>query len=124
MGGYQEITGEELMPTRQRLFQLSESTGKDPTRKSLYDQMWNDLSPKLKSSRFWPQCERVKAASQLGLAKAAHEGMAALFRYFDLPVRGLWFDTWEENGNFREQPVKSSSLYHIIGAISEYQRLV
>ena len=49
---------------------------------------------------------------------------AALFRYFDLPVRGLWFDTWEENGNFREQPVKSSSLYHIIGAISEYQRLV
>ena len=77
----------------------------------------------MKSSRFWPQCERIKAAAQLGRAESARAAMNALLRYFDTSVSGLWNDTWEENGTFDQRPVKSSSLYHIIGAISEFAKL-
>ena len=54
--------------------------------------------------------------------ESALEAMAGLFRYFEGAHPGLWFDTWDENGKFREQPVKASSLYHIIGAIAEFQK--
>ncbi len=43
---------------------------------------------------------RVKAAVQLGRGAAADEALEALFGYFDLPVQGLWHDTWETDGKF------------------------
>ncbi|MGZ3654349.1 MAG: AGE family epimerase/isomerase [Bdellovibrionota bacterium] len=122
MGRYQQLCGQNLDTVRKRLFDLSENTGLDAARGVLIDQVWSGGASKLRSARFWPQCERIKAASQLGRASEARAGMASLFRYFDTKVPGLWNDTCDENGSFRVQPVKSSSLYHIIGAISEYSR--
>jgi len=122
MGRYQQLCGRNLETVRKRLFDLSEKTGLDSARGVLIDQVWSGGASKLRSARFWPQCERIKAASQLGRAEEARAGMAALFRYFDTKVPGLWNDTWDENGTFRMQPVKSSSLYHIIGAISEFAK--
>jgi mannose-6-phosphate isomerase len=43
-----------------------------------------------------------------------------LWRYLETKKPGLWLDTLTENGTFAEQPVKASSLYHIINALSEY----
>lgn len=131
MGRYQKNTGKSLLPVRARLFAVSEKSGVSRDSGLVFDQVWSDLNPKLLSSRFWPQCERIKAASQLALenpgdpayAKTAEQGMNALFRFFDLPVKGLWYDTWEASGQFRLQPAKASSLYHIIGAIAEYLHL-
>ena len=123
LGRYQALTGRDLNAVRRSLFELSERQGRDPARDgALVDQVWNDASPKLRSARFWPQCERVKAACQLGLPEPAREAMGALFRYFEGPRDGLWFDTWEENGGFQVLPVKASSLYHIIGAIAEFHK--
>ncbi len=110
-----------LKAIRIRLFDQSEKSGISPDGRA-YDQMWSDFTPKLRSSRFWPQCERVKAAAQLGRGAAADQALNTLFRYFDLPVQGLWYDTLETSGQFRIQPAKASSLYHIIGALSEYIR--
>jgi mannose-6-phosphate isomerase len=122
LGRYQELLGRDLSGLRVRLYELAEKHGRDPSRAGvLIDQCWSDFSPKLRSARFWPQCERIKAASQLRRREAAREAMSALFRYFETPVAGLWYDTWEQDGVFREQPVKASSLYHIIGAIKEYE---
>ncbi len=123
MGRFQNFSGRELRPVRLRLFELAELTGICPVRRAVFDQIWSDFTPKLRSSRFWPQCERIKAAAQLGFPGPAQEGMAVLFRYFELPVAGLWYDTWETNGNFRMQAAKASSLYHIVGAITEAQVL-
>ncbi|MGK4422566.1 AGE family epimerase/isomerase, partial [Klebsiella pneumoniae] len=73
--------------------------GRDPRRaNALIDQVWSDFRPKLRTARFWPQCERIKAAVRLGRSGDAHEGVTALFRYFAPSPRGLWFDTWEEDG--------------------------
>jgi mannose-6-phosphate isomerase len=121
MGLYQDLTGKDLTAIRIRLFEQSEMSGISPDGRA-FDQMWSDFTPKLRSSRFWPQCERIKAAAQLGRGAAADEALNTLFRYFDLPVQGLWYDTLETSGQFRVQPAKASSLYHIIGALSEYIR--
>jgi mannose/cellobiose epimerase-like protein (N-acyl-D-glucosamine 2-epimerase family) len=123
MGRYQKLTGRDLTKVRSTLFDLAETTGIDPVRGTLIDQVWSGGAPKIKTSRFWPQCERIKAAAQLGRTASAKAAMASLLCYFDTPVNGLWNDTWEEGGDFDDRPVKSSSLYHIIGAISEFVTL-
>ncbi|MFV8258759.1 AGE family epimerase/isomerase [Bdellovibrio bacteriovorus] len=131
MGLYQGLTGKDLTAVRENLIVLSEKHGIWNERKSVIDEVWSDLSAKTKTSRFWPQCERIKAVLQMGLekkdqraqyAQAADEAMATLFKFFETPQKGLWFDTWQESGEFRIQPAKASSLYHIIGAINEYVR--
>lgn len=129
MGRYQRLTGVDLSEVRRRFFERSEAHGVDGLRKAAWDQVWSDYEPKLRSSRFWPQTERIKVASQLAVdglsdfalcTKAAEEGMRTLFLYLRTPVAGLWYDTWETDGRFSAPAVKASSLYHIIGAMSEY----
>lgn len=134
MGNYEKLTGINLYPIRHQLFQTSENNGICATRHMVYDEVWNDFRPKRLTSRFWPQCERMKAALQLGntsctqylqtsFAKAADEALESLFTFFDLPVKGLWYDVLQESGEYRNEPAKASSFYHIIGALSEYIQL-
>ncbi|HEY8280535.1 MAG TPA: AGE family epimerase/isomerase [Bdellovibrionota bacterium] len=120
MGRYQLRSGRDLLKERRKLFALSERSGICPRRRAVFDQMRSDETPLRRTARFWPQCERIKAATQLGETESAIQGMDVLFRYFDLPVKGLWRDTWGEDDSFPEQAVRASSLYHIIGAISEF----
>jgi mannose/cellobiose epimerase-like protein (N-acyl-D-glucosamine 2-epimerase family) len=133
MGRFQKLTGADLTRTRLSLINLSERHGIDTKREAAIDQMWSDLTPKLSSARFWPQCERIKATAQMcdnrtqlseseriQFRQTAARSMKTLFRFFDLPVKGLWYDTWDAAGQFVQQPSKASSLYHIIGAIEEY----
>lgn len=122
MGRHQILTGRDLRATRVRLFESSEAHGIFRERRAVYDQVWSDLKPKLTSSRFWPQTERIKAAVQLGRDAAAAEGLETLFKYLETPRPGLWFDTWAADGGMPPQPAKSSSFYHIIGAMSEALR--
>lgn len=120
MGRYGQATGADVSVHRNRLFQQAEKHGIDPIRKVAYDEVWSDFSVKMKTSRFWPQTERIKAASQLRAGTAAQEAMQSLMLYFQTPVAGLWYDRMDETGAFKPEPSKASSLYHIIGAISEF----
>ena len=52
---------------------------------------------------------------------SADEAMDVLWSYLNQPARGLWSDTRSETGTFDQLPVKASSLYHIINALSEYE---
>jgi mannose/cellobiose epimerase-like protein (N-acyl-D-glucosamine 2-epimerase family) len=123
MGRFEKISGKSLCEIRLRLYNGAEKHGLSQAG-MVIDEVWSDHTPKLQSSRFWPQCERIKAAVDLADHQAAAEqGMKALFRFFDLPIQGLWYDTLEASGEFRIQPVKASSFYHIMGAVSEYLRL-
>ena len=53
----------------------------------------------------------------MGDDRAADQAFDALFKFFK---GGLWEDQILENGEFKKQPVKASSLYHIVNALSEY----
>ncbi len=130
MGKYEKVTGRDLLRVRLKLFDLSEQFGLHSERNAVMDEMWSDGSVKLKSSRFWPQCERIKAAMQLArdprienkekYLRAADQATAVLMKFFNTPSQGLWYDTWVETGEFKAASAKASSLYHIIGAFSEY----
>jgi mannose-6-phosphate isomerase len=131
MGRYQKQTQRNLSRVREKLYSNAEAYGVNSATNAVVDEVWSDFTMKTRSSRFWPHTERVKAALQMGLepsaahdkakyAKAADDSMEVLFKYFAVPHKGLWFDTWTENGEFKIQPAKASSLYHIIGAIYDY----
>lgn len=125
---YQKITDAPLSKTCDSLFEKSEDCGVDRQTGVIYDQVWSDCTPKLLSSRFWPHTERIKAASLRvlngkGDPKPACDSMKMLLRYFDLPTKGLWYDVMNSDGTFKKQNAKGSSLYHIIGAIFEFDRM-
>lgn len=129
---YEELTGVVCKDLRHSLYTLADQHGLNDQHLAV-DEVWSDFSVKKKSSRFWPQCERIKAAVKLGnevspeqrsaFARSADDALVALNRYFDMPTPGLWQDTRLENGEFSQQDPKASSLYHIINAIYEYVQL-
>ncbi|WII73465.1 AGE family epimerase/isomerase [Bdellovibrio sp. 22V] len=133
MSLYQDLTGQDLKSIRHQLFQLAEKYGVSPTRHVVFDEMWSDYTPKLQSSRFWPQCERIKAAVRLGrevehdhqglYITAAEDAMVTLFKFFETPKKGMWYDMLSENDEFNANSSKASSLYHIINAMEEFINL-
>lgn len=127
---HEELTGIASKSVRHQLFLLSEKHGVSKTRKIAFDEMWSDYTPKTLSSRFWPQGERIKAAVRLGTeaptgsrdlyANAADEALETLFKFFETPRKGLWYDQLSAEDTFSGNSAKASSLYHIVNAMEEY----
>jgi mannose-6-phosphate isomerase len=133
MSLYEELTKKDLKDLRHKIFNLAEKHGTSPQRKVAFDEMWSDWTTKKISSRFWPQCERIKAAVRLGnevnpevqgsYAKAADDALETLFKFFETPKQGMWWDQLSETDTFSGTSSKSSSLYHIVNALEEYIHL-
>jgi mannose/cellobiose epimerase-like protein (N-acyl-D-glucosamine 2-epimerase family) len=109
-----------------RLFAAG-ARGIDPVRGVAVDAMNEDLRIRTSRARLWPQTERLKAAlllhaghedaddSYLAHAQAAAE---SLWRYLEMPTRGLWRDKLTPTNRFVEEPSPASSFYHIAGAVT------
>lgn len=129
MAWYQDLSGVDSRFLRHSIYKLADQYGINKNNLAV-DEVYSNFTVKKQSSRFWPQCERIKAAVKLGaessldtqpgFAKSADQALTALFGYFNLPVKGLWQDMILDNGEFSKQDPKASSLYHIINAIYEY----
>lgn len=127
---YEQLIQKPVGIASESLFLLAEKYGLNQNRKFVVDEVLSNYQIKKSSSRFWPQCERIKAAVALGVlqpknlqlsyAEAADQAFESLFKYFEVPHSGLWQDTLLDSGSFQNQPAKASSLYHIVNAISEY----
>lgn len=81
-----------------------------------------DFQPVDATARLWPQTERTRAGALLaGIDPAgwaiAERGATGLLRYLETPRPGLWFETMEADGSFRDEASPASTLYHIVGAI-------
>lgn len=130
MSLYQDLTGQDLKAARHQLFLLAEKYGVSPSRKVVFDEMWSNYQPKTETSRFWPQCERIKAAVRLEnevpaeqkelYSRAADDALEVLFNFFETPIKGLWYDVLSTNDTFNANSAKASSLYHIVNAMEEY----
>ncbi len=129
---YQKLLKTDLLKQAQVLFANAETYGLSSDRKFAVDEVWSNFKINKNTSRFWPHCERIKAAVSLAVlsqnaeekqkyfesADLAFEGLAT---YLETPVAGLWHDTRLADGSFKSEPAaKASSLYHIINAYSEY----
>lgn len=118
---YQQMTGTDCSAVSESLFKTAEQYGLSAHGELAYDEIWSNGTPHKKSSRFWPQTERIKAAVVLKKFDSADKAMKALIQHYLVMDKGLWRDTRLENGSYADIPVKASSLYHIINAISEYK---
>lgn len=112
------------------LFQKGNAHGICSQRKSIHDEIYSDGSVKKATARYWPPCEKVKAAVRLAeisngaereyYQAQADEALDLLFRYLDTPLPGLCWDVLLEDNTFSPQPPRASSLYHIVNAMKEY----
>jgi mannose-6-phosphate isomerase len=111
-----------------RLVELGERWGVDSGRGVAINEIWDDMTAKDRSAKFWPQTERLKAWCALrgharNAAEAAHadrqvvaaaQGVA---KYLRTDVPGLWFEVCLPDGTLPVQPCKASSFYHVACAI-------
>lgn len=85
---------------------------------------WTDAD-----ARLWPQCERLRAALAIAERTAGPESVrwraealaavVSVRSFLDRPEPGLWRDIMRADGSFDDGPTKASSLYHVVGALSE-----
>jgi mannose-6-phosphate isomerase len=98
--------------------------GVDVTRNVAIDEVDHGFKPRRDTARLWPQTERLKAAVILydsANEKAASQyeqeivsAAESLWRYLEVPLKGLWRDKMLPDGSFVDEPAPASSFYHII----------
>lgn len=81
--------------------------------------------------RLWPQTECAKAwiaQAESGDPQAvpqAHEALARLkTHYLDRPVPGAWYDQFDRDGRSLVDTVPASTMYHVVCAIAEADRVL
>jgi mannose-6-phosphate isomerase len=98
--------------------------GLDPATGFLRGELFDDGSVATAAVRLWPHGEWLKAALALpGEAGDPVAAWAALARFLEVPVSGLWREQWDPApSGFLATPAPASSLYHITTAVMELRR--
>jgi mannose/cellobiose epimerase-like protein (N-acyl-D-glucosamine 2-epimerase family) len=115
----------------QSLIEIAEKRGVDASRDVAVNALLIDGSVHDSSARLWPQAERLKAACIAwetmrlpSYRDSAQRAAASLERYFNTPVRGLWYDRLDPAGRCIDEPAPASSFYHIVAAIAELNGMI
>jgi mannose-6-phosphate isomerase len=117
-----------------QLFEIGVEFGVDAARNVAINVVTDDMRPRDRGARLWPQTERIKAAALLADAAATPADRAryldqvcaavrSLRGYLDTPLRGAWRDKQLPTGAFVDEPAPASSFYHLVCAIVELRRL-
>jgi mannose/cellobiose epimerase-like protein (N-acyl-D-glucosamine 2-epimerase family) len=130
LGDQLKLKKNSLSDKKFQLFEMANQFGVCPKRKSIYDEIYSDGSVKISTSRYWPPCEKIKAAIQLATVSSgdkklhylaeADTAMDLLFQYLDTPLLGISWDKLREDGSFSPEPPRASAFYHIVCAMKEY----
>jgi len=116
-------TGDARVSAAARRLYAAGRRGIDPLRGVAIDQLNPDLTIRSASARLWPQTERLKAALILGDEPQAKAAVAGLWKYLDVETPGAWRDKFRTDATFVDEPAPASSLYHIVAAIAELERV-
>lgn len=112
-----------------RLAELGEEYGVDSERGVAIDALDGTLVPREAGARLWPQTERLKVWHTLATHPKSDESLraravrlvpcavAGLSRFFVHSPSGLWREVMRADGSFVEEPVRASSLYHLVCAL-------
>lgn len=123
------MNSEETFRTAQRLVEIGETWGVDPRRGIAVNELTSEFEPRDESAKLWPQTERAKAWYEMAtnpmsspeLKEHARtklpEACGGIGAYFEGAPPGLWREVMLPDGSFVEEPVRASSLYHIVCAI-------
>jgi mannose-6-phosphate isomerase len=110
-----------------RLIEIGERAGVDPDREVAINALDGQLKPTDLATRLWPQAERARAHLLAGAltgadscSAAAERAFRVLDQFLDVPTAGLWRDSLESD----DLSAPASSLYHIVGAARQLDRVV
>lgn len=123
----------DALNAARRMADIGELYGTDPRRGVAFNVLLDTFATHDTNARLWPQTERIKAWIALAeLAQSAPErdtclqnaALAAtgLWAYLS-GLKGLWRDVMRPDGTFADDPSPATSLYHIVCAILELQRI-
>jgi mannose/cellobiose epimerase-like protein (N-acyl-D-glucosamine 2-epimerase family) len=129
---WSELEGDsDALATALALLEVGERAGVDPGRGVAINLLDGTLRTTDGAARLWPQTERLRAGLLAGRLtgdenwwEIALGATRALGRYLDVPTPGLWRDCMTAKGAMVAESAPASSLYHIVGAILELDRLV
>jgi mannose-6-phosphate isomerase len=110
-----------------RLVELGERTGVDHDRQVAINALDGTLAVVDPGTRLWPQTERLRVAALAAVLTGdaafwdmALMGAAGLQKFLNVTTPGLWRDSLESE----DLTAPASSLYHIVGAIMQLDRVV
>jgi len=118
----------DAIAAAQRMVELAEARGVDAQRGVAINSMGTDCAWRDANAKLWPQTERIKAwAIMASLASDKREAslplghcsaaMAGLSTYLGHGLPGGWHESLDVNGVWSAEPVRASSLYHIVCAL-------
>ncbi|MGE0533278.1 MAG: AGE family epimerase/isomerase [Hyphomonadaceae bacterium] len=127
---YQRLKGVDLIAEASALVDFAERHGVDAETQMTYDEVRDDGAPLRKTSRTWPNTERLKGhlalfehARRDTRAEIASAARALLDRYLAVKPRGSWIDQFDEQGAPLAATAPASTLYHVFLAFAEALRL-
>lgn len=127
---YQRLRGLDVSAEASALADFAERHGVDAQTQATYDEVRDDGAPLKRTSRTWPNTERLKAHLALfeltgrdprpGAASAAR---VLLDRYLAVNPRGSWIDQFDAHARPLAKTAPTSTLYHLFLAFAEALRL-
>ena len=116
------LTGRSRPAAVSRLIAFADTHGVDARRGVAIKAVLGDGSVHDPVARLWAQAERVRAYS-VGQWPGDADGIAAavqgLRRFLTTTTAGVWYDQLGADDRFIIEPARATSLYHIIGAVTE-----
>ncbi len=123
--------GDIPLTTIRRLYEIADQRGVERATSTVRAEIWIDGRVKDAGARLWQQTERMKAALALArlfpqerarFEESAIDSWRGMQRFIFPRHRGLFRDKLTADGAFLPEPALASSLYHIVGALSELDR--
>jgi N-acylglucosamine 2-epimerase/mannose-6-phosphate isomerase len=109
---------------------FAEQHGVDAASGAVFDAVRDDGAPVRRSSRTWPNTERIKGHLALfeltgrdPRRPVAASARLLLDRYLAVTPRGAWIDQFDAQGRPMVEAVPASILYHLFLAFAEVLRL-
>lgn len=130
---YERMSGRIVEPEKTALYDFANRRGRNQDTGLVIDVVDRTGIVRDASARLWPQTEAIKAhvvMAEQGVAAGEHAGaMIAqitnnlLGRFFAREPAGTWIDHFAASGAAKGDRIPSSTLYHIVSAFSELDRV-
>jgi mannose/cellobiose epimerase-like protein (N-acyl-D-glucosamine 2-epimerase family)/glycosyltransferase involved in cell wall biosynthesis len=120
-----KLTGRAKPGAVSRLIAFADRHGVDAQRGVAINAVLTDGSIHDPVARLWAQAERIRAYLATGRSERdVAAAVKGLRRFLATPTPGVWFDQLAADDRFVVEPARATSLYHIIGAVTELSAAV
>lgn len=127
---WKSLGGGDFGGIAERLRVHGEVYGVDHATGAVYDEVWLEGHARSRTSKLWPQTERLKASVvrvertyDLNAFAAAAQAFDTIMQYCAKAIAGLWVDRRDADGGLIAEPARASSFYHIMFGLSELIRV-